>query len=110
MSANASYCARRRPYINNLQKQCQLLWAKAHLRWKLSGNVCCGLMSQIFRMFSEIMNVAFSGPREDHLVTSVKFKIQRLSWFVRVLVGNTHIFEGIFNAEGYIRILAYAAI
>ncbi len=30
------YCAKRKPYVNMVQKRCRVLWAKAHLKWTVS--------------------------------------------------------------------------
>ncbi len=48
------YCAKRKPYVNSVQKRCRLLWlggiwdGPSH-----SGNVYCGQMNQYFRYFLE---------------------------------------------------------
>ena len=68
----------------------------------LSGNVFCGLMSQHFRLFMEIMDVVFFRPKKKitiQIVASIKFKIQRLSWCGGVLVGNLHICEITINDD-----------
>ncbi len=47
------YCAKRKPYVNSVQKRRRLLWARRHLGWTIthSGNVYGGQMNQYFRYF-----------------------------------------------------------
>ncbi len=48
------YCAKRKPYVNSIQKRRRLLWARGI--WdgpSHSGNVYCGQMNQYFRYFWE---------------------------------------------------------
>ncbi len=58
------YCAKRKPYVNSVQKRRRLLWARGI--WdgpSHSGNVYCGQMNQYFRYFLGGMDAVCSGPR-----------------------------------------------
>ena len=79
------YCAKRKPYVNSVQKRRRLLWALKHLGWTShSGNVYCGQMNQYFRYFLGEMDAVCSGPKKKRIiqtVTSNKSKSQGLSWY-----------------------------
>ncbi len=74
------YCAKRKPYVNSVQKLRRLLWdGPSH-----SGNVYCGQMNQYFRYFWGGMDAVCSGPKKKRIiqtVTSNKSKSQGLSWY-----------------------------
>ncbi len=79
------YCAKRKPYVNSVQKRRRLLWARRHLDGPShSGNVYCGQMNQYFRYFLGGMDAVCSGPKKKRIiqtVTSNKSKSQGLSWY-----------------------------
>ncbi len=79
------YCAKRKPYVNSVQKRRRLLWARRHLDGPShSGNVYCGQMNQYFRYFLGGMDTVCSGPKKKRIiqtVTSNKSKSQGLSWY-----------------------------
>ncbi len=46
------YCAKRKPYVNSVQKRRRLLWARRHLGWTITQwNVYCGQMNQYSGIF-----------------------------------------------------------
>ena len=46
------YYARKKPHINSIKKHCQVLWARAHLRWS-QRNVCAADESMFQLVFWE---------------------------------------------------------
>ena len=77
------YCAKRKPYVNRVQKRRWLLWARRHLG-SHSRNVYCGQKNKYFRSFLEEMDAGCSGPKKKRTiqtVTSNKSKSQGLSWY-----------------------------
>ncbi len=79
------YCAKRKPYVNIVQKRCRVLWAKAHLKWTVSK---CKrvLWSDEFKfdILVEIKNAVSSGLKRRETfqrVISVLFKSQHLWWY-----------------------------
>ncbi len=66
------YCAKRKPYVNSVQKRRRLLWlggiwdGPSH-----SGNVYCGQMNQYFRYFLGGMDAVCSGPKKKRIIQTV---------------------------------------
>ena len=89
------YCAKKKPYVNHVQKRHRLLWAwdgPSH-----SGNVYCDKTNQYFRSFLEEMDPCASdqrrkGPSRLLPATSPK---------ARVCHGNLQFCYGTINAEKY---------
>ncbi len=84
------YHAKRKPYLNMVQKRRRVLWAKAHLKWTLkrkwfqSGKVFYGQTSPNLTFLLEIMDAVSSKlkRRETFLhVISIQFKSQHLWWY-----------------------------
>ncbi len=78
------YHAKRKPYVNMVQKRRRVLWAKAHLKWFQSGKVFYGQTSPNLTFLMEIMDTVSSGlkRRETFLhVISIQFKSQHLWWY-----------------------------
>ncbi len=82
------YCAKRKPYVNSVQKRRRLLWARRHLGWRQLGSqvetctVVRWISIQVF--FWEEMDAVCSGPKKKRIiqtVTSNKCKSQGLSWY-----------------------------
>ncbi len=56
------YHAKRKPYVNMVQKRCCVLWAKAHLKWTFqSGKAFYGQTSPNLTFLLEITDAASSG-------------------------------------------------
>lgn len=100
------YCAKRKPYVNCVQKHRRLLWALRHLGWTITQwkrvrqiHIPC--------LFLEEMDAVCSGPkmyRPIQTVTSNKSKSHVMVWgCVSALgKGNLHFCDGTINAEKYI--------
>ncbi len=105
------YHAKRKPYVNMVQKRHRVLWAKAHLKWTFSGKVFYGQTSLNLTFLLEIMNAVSSGLKRRETfqrVISVQFKSQHLWWngvHNAYGMGSLHVLEGTMNAERYIKIL-----
>ena len=63
------YNAKRKPYINNIQKchRPELIWDGL----RQSGKVCCGLTSPHFKLFLEIMDMVSSGPKRKRTIQTL---------------------------------------
>ncbi len=76
------YQAKRKPYVNMVQKRRCVLWAKAHLKWTVSkkkGKV----QSPNLTFMLEIMDAVSSGLKRREtfqLVISIQFKSQHIWW------------------------------
>ncbi len=73
------YHAKRKPYVNMVQKCCRVLWAKAHLKW--TGKVFYGQTSPNLTFLLEITDAVSSGLKRRETfqrVISVQFKSQHL--------------------------------
>ncbi len=70
------YHAKRKPYVNMVQKRRRVLWAKAHLKWTISK--CPN-----FRFLLEITDAVSSvlKRRETFQCVSIQFKSQHLWWY-----------------------------
>ncbi len=79
------YCAKRKPYVNSVQKRRRLLWARRHLGWTITQWKCVLWSDEsVFRYFLGGMDAVCSGPKKKRIiqtVTSNKSKSQGLSWY-----------------------------
>ncbi len=109
------YCAKRKPYVNSVQKRRRLLWARRHLGWTITQwNVYCGQMNQYFRYFLGGMDTVCAPDQEekDH-PDCYQQQVQKpgsvMVWgCVSALgKGNLHFCDGTINAEKYIEILEH---
>ncbi len=78
------YCAKRKPYVNSVQKRRRLLWARRHLGWTITQWKRVLWSDQYFRYFLGGMDAVCSGPKKKRIiqtVTSNKSKSQGLSWY-----------------------------
>ncbi len=76
------YHAKRKPYVNMVQKRHHVLWAKAHLKW--TGNVFYGQTSPNLTFLLEITDAVSSMLKRRETfqrVISVQFKSQHLWWY-----------------------------
>ncbi len=79
------YHAKRKPYVNMVQKHRRVLWAKAHLKWTVSKwKVFYGQTSPNLTFLLEITDTVSSGLKRRETfqcVMSVQFKSQHLWWY-----------------------------
>ncbi len=73
------YHAKRKPYVNMVQKHCRVLWAKAHLKWTVSKwkSVLCPNLTFLL----EIPDAVSSGLKRRETFQrfiSIQFKSQHL--------------------------------
>ncbi len=109
------YCAKRKPYVNSVQKRRRLLWARRI--WdgpSHSGNVYCGQMNQYSGIFWEEWDAVCSGPKKKRIIQTVtQQQVQKpgsvMVWgCVSALgKGNLHFCDGTINAQKYIEILEH---
>ncbi len=78
------YRAKRKPYVNMVQKHCHVLWAKAHLKWTVSKRKSV-LWSDEYTFYILVGNNGCC--------------ISAYS------IGSLHVLEGAMNAERYIKLL-----
>ncbi len=72
------YCAKRKPYVNSVQKRRRLLWARRHLGWTITQ------WKRVLWSDESVFQVFFgrNGRRRIiQTVTSNKSKSQGLSWY-----------------------------
>ncbi len=108
------YCAKRKPYVNSVQKRRRLLWARSHLDGPShSGNVYCGQMNQYFRYFWEEWTPCAPDQRRKGSssllpATSPKARVCHGMGLCQCPgKGNLHFCDGTINAEKYIEILEH---
>ncbi len=109
------YCAKRKPYVNSVQKRRRLLWARRHLDGPShSGNVYCGQMNQYFRYFlgrngRRVLRTKKEKDHPDCYQQQVQKPGSVMVWgCVSALgKGNLHFCDGTINAENYIEILEH---
>ncbi len=79
------YCAKRKPYVNSVQKRHRLLWARRHLGWTITQwKRVLWSDESVFQVFLGGMDTVCSGPKKKKIiqtVTSNKSKSQGLSWY-----------------------------
>ncbi len=78
------YHAKRKPYVNMVQKRCRVLWAKANLKWFQRRKVFYGQTSPSLTFFLEITDTVSSGLKRRETfqcVISIQFKSQHLWWY-----------------------------
>ncbi len=79
------YHAKRKPYVNMVQKRRRVLWAKARLKWTVSDwKMLYGQTSPNLTFLLEIMDAMSSGLKKTETfqrVIRVQFKSQHLWWY-----------------------------
>ncbi len=109
-------CAKRKPYVNSVQKRRRLLWARRHLGWTITQwkRVLWSDESVFQVFFGRNGRRVCSGPKKKRIiqtVTSNKSKSQGLSWYGVVSVPLAKVtctsVIGTINAEKYIEILEH---
>ncbi len=77
------YHAKRKPYLNMVQKRHRVLWAKAHLKWTVSKCSKCSTSPNLTFLLEITDSVSSGLKRREtfHRVISVQFKSQHLWWY-----------------------------
>ncbi len=105
--------AKRKPYVNMVQKRRRVLWAKAHLKWTVSKwkSVLWSDESKFDILFGNHGRHVLRAKEEGDFqpVISVQFKSKHLLivWgcISAYVMGSLHFLEGTMNAERYIKVL-----
>ncbi len=108
------YCAKRKPYVNSVQKRRRLLWARRHLGWTITQwKRVLWSDESVFQVFFGRNGRRVLRTKEERIiqtVTSNKSKARvchgmgvcQCPW-----QGNLHFCDGTINAEKYIEILEH---
>ncbi len=88
------YCAKRKPYVNSVQKRRRLLWARRHLGWTITQ------WKRVLWSDESVFQVFFgrNGRRRSVMVWGCVSALGK---------GNLHFCDGTINAEKYIEILEH---
>lgn len=107
------YYARRKPYINSMQKRRRVLWARAHLRWteRLWNRVLWSDESTFQLVFGKNGRRVLRAKDENDHPDCYQRKVQKpasvMVWGCISAhgMGELHVCEGTIDSEAYIRIL-----
>ncbi len=98
------YHAKRKPYVNMVQKRRRVLWAKAHLKWTASK------WKRVL-WSDESKRCVLRAKEERDLPTCYQRSVQKpaslMVWgcISAYGMGRLHVLEGTMNAERYIKVL-----
>ncbi len=104
------YHAKRKPYVNMVQKPHRVLWAKAHLKWTVSKWKSV-LWSDKSKFDIIVGNEMSSGLKRRELPAWYQRSVQKpaslMVWecISAYGMGSLHVLEGTMNAERYIKVL-----
>ncbi len=109
------YCAKRKPYVNSVQKRCRLLWARRHLGWTISQwKRVLWSDESVFQVFfgrngRRVLRTKEEKDHPDCYQQQVQKPGSVMVWgCVSALgKGNLHFCDGTINAEKYIEILEH---
>ncbi len=99
------YHAKRKPYVNMVQKHCRVLWAKAHLKWTVSK------WESVLTFKFDILVGNHGRKEERDLPACYQCSIQKPASLIvwgcisAYGMGSLHVLEGTMNAERYINVL-----
>ncbi len=66
------YCAKRKPYVNSVQKRRRLLWARRHLGWTITQwKRVLWSDESVFQVFFGGMDAVCSGPKKKRIIQTV---------------------------------------
>ncbi len=66
------YCAKRKPYVNSVQKRRRLLWARRHLGWTITQwKRVLWSDESVFQVFLGGMDAVCSGPKKKRIIQTV---------------------------------------
>ncbi len=109
------YCAKRKPYVNSVQKRRRLLWARRHLGWTITQwKRVLWSDESVFQVFfgrngRRVLRTKEEKDHPDCYQQQVQKPGSVMVWgCVSALgKGNLHFCDGTINAEKYIEILEY---
>ncbi len=111
------YHAKRKPYVNMVQKRRRVLWAKAHLKWTVSKwkSVLWSDESKFDILVGNHGRRVLRAKEEGDLPCcqrSVQMPISLMVWgcISACGMGSLHVLEGTMNAERYIKVLEMTSI
>ncbi len=107
------YHAKRKTYVNMVQKRCHVLWAKAHLKWTVSNwkSVLWSDESKFDILVGNhgrrVLRAKEAGDLPAYYQRSVQKPAYLMVWGCRSAygMGSLHVLEGTINAERYIKVL-----
>ncbi len=107
------YNAKRKPYVNMVQKCCCVLWAKAHLKWTVSKwkSVLWSDESKFDILVGNHRHCVLWAKEEGDLPACYQHSVQKpaslMVWgcISAYGMGRLHVLEGTMNAERYIKVL-----
>ncbi len=107
------YHAKRKPYVNKVQKRRRVLWAKAHLKWTVSKwkSVLWSDESKFDILVGNHRCRVLRAKEEGDLPACYQRSVQKpaslMVWgCISVYgMGSLHVLEGTMNAERYIKVL-----
>ncbi len=107
------YHAKRKPYVNMVQKRRHVLWAKAHLKWTVSKwkSVLLSDESKFDILVGNHRRRVLQAKEEGDLPVCYQRLVQKpaslMVWgcITAYGMGSLHVLEGTMNAERYIKVL-----
>ncbi len=107
------YHAKRKPYVNMVQKRHHVLWAKAHLKWIVSKwkSVLWSDGSKFDILVENHRSRVLRAKEEGDLPACYQHSVQKpaslMVWgcISAYGMGSLHVLEGTMNAERYINVL-----
>ncbi len=107
------YHAKRKPYVNMVQKHCRVLWVKAHLKWTVSKwkSVLWSDESKFDILVGNHGRRVLRAKEEEDLPACYQRSVQKpaslMVWgcISAYGMGRLHVLEGTMNAERYIKVL-----
>ncbi len=103
------YHAKRKPYVNMVQKRRRVLWAKAHLKWTVSKwkSVLWSDESKFDILVGNHRCCVLRAKEEACYQRSVQKPASLMVWgcISAYGMGSLHVSEGTINAERYIKVL-----
>ncbi len=104
------YHAKRKPYVNKVQKRRRVLWAMAHLKWTVSKwkSVLWSAESKFKILIVNHGHRVLRSKEEGDLPARYKHSVQKpvslMEWGCIIVysMGSLHVLEGTMNAERYI--------
>ena len=107
------YHAKRKPYVNMVQKRRRVLWAKAHLKWTISkwNSVLWSDESKFDILVGNHGRRVLRAKEEGDLPSCYQRSVQKpaslMVWgcISAYGMGSLHVLEGTMNAERYIKVL-----
>ncbi len=105
------YHAKKKPYVNMVQKRRRVLWAKAHLKWTVFKVEKCSMVRRVQICHSCWKSHVLRAKEEGELPACYQRSVQKpaslMVWgcIIAYGMGSLHVLEGSMNAERYIKVL-----